>query len=83
MPKETSGVNKATEFNGRVFHDLSKIKVPEELGEIEIAKSNWHIAVNKASGFKRSAFLSQKGEWLTTCANTCTVRRNEDTQFES
>jgi hypothetical protein len=25
VPKETSGVNKATDFNGRVFHDLSKI----------------------------------------------------------
>ena len=40
MPKETSGANKATEFNGQVFHDLSKIKVTEELGQIEIAKSN-------------------------------------------
>ncbi len=60
MPKETSGANKATEFNGRVFHDLSKIKVAEELGEIEIAKSNWHIAVNKALGFKRSAFFVTK-----------------------
>ncbi len=46
VPKETSRENKATEFNGRVFHDLSKIEVPEELGQIEIAKSNWHIAVN-------------------------------------
>ncbi len=25
VPKETSGVNQATEFNGGVFHDLSKI----------------------------------------------------------
>jgi hypothetical protein len=40
VPKETSGANKATEFNGRVFQDLSKIKVPEELGQIEIAKPN-------------------------------------------
>jgi hypothetical protein len=79
VPKETSGANKATEFNGQVFHDLSKIKVPEELGKIEIAKSNWHIAVNEASGYKRSAFLSQKGESLSTCANTCTARRNKDT----
>ncbi len=60
VPKETSGVNKATEFDGQVFHDLSKIKVPEELGEIEIAKSNWHIAVDKTLGFKRSAFFVTK-----------------------
>ena len=40
VPKEASGTNKATEFNSRVFHDLSKIKVPEELGQIENAKSN-------------------------------------------
>ncbi len=38
MPKETSGVNKGTEFNSRVFHDLSKIKASEELGQIEIPK---------------------------------------------
>jgi hypothetical protein len=37
IPKEMSGENKGTEFNGRVFHDLAKIKVPEELGEIDIA----------------------------------------------
>ncbi len=60
MPKETSGANKATEFNGRVFHDLSKIKVPEELREIEITKSNLHIAVDEAPGFKRSAFFVTK-----------------------
>jgi hypothetical protein len=60
VPKETSGMNKATEFNDRVFHDLSKIKVPEELGQIEIAKSNWHIAVDKALGYKRSAFFVTK-----------------------
>ncbi len=29
LPKETSGANKATEFNGQVFYDLSKIKVKE------------------------------------------------------
>ncbi len=60
VPKETSGANKATEFNGRAFHDLSKIKVPEELGQIEIAKSSWHIAVDKVLGFKRSAFFCHK-----------------------
>jgi hypothetical protein len=60
VPKETSGANKATEFNGQVFHDLSKIKVPEELGKIEISKSNWHIAVDEALGYKRSAFFVTK-----------------------
>ncbi len=29
IPKETSGENKATKFNGWVFHNLAKIKVPE------------------------------------------------------
>jgi hypothetical protein len=60
LPKETSGANKATEFNGQVFHDLSKIKVPEELGQIEIAKSNWHIAVDEALGYKRNVFFVTK-----------------------
>jgi hypothetical protein len=40
IPKEMSGENKATEFNSQIFHDLAKIKVREELGEIDIAKSN-------------------------------------------
>jgi hypothetical protein len=38
IPKETSRENNATEFNGQFFHDLAKIKVPEELGEIDIAR---------------------------------------------
>jgi hypothetical protein len=61
VPKETSGGSKTKEFNGRVFHDLSKIRAPDELGEIEIAKSNWHILINEATGFKRSAFFITKG----------------------
>jgi hypothetical protein len=52
IPKETSGDNKATEFSIQVFHDLAKIKIPEQLGEIDIAKSNWHILVDKLTGFK-------------------------------
>ncbi len=40
IPKEMSGEIRATEFNGQVFHNLAKIKVPQELGEIDIAKSN-------------------------------------------
>ncbi len=61
VPKETSGGSKAKEFNGRVFHDLSKIRAPDELGEIKIAKSNWHILIDKATGFKRSRFFITKG----------------------
>jgi hypothetical protein len=61
VPKETSGGSKAKEFNGRVFQDLSKIRAPDELGEIEIAKSNWHILIDEATGFKRSAFFITKG----------------------
>jgi hypothetical protein len=44
IPKEALG-EKATIFNGRVGHDLSKIKAPEEL-EVTINKSNWHMMVD-------------------------------------
>jgi hypothetical protein len=50
VPKESSG-EKATTFNERVGHDLSKIKVPEGL-YVTINKPNWHIMVNQLSGFK-------------------------------
>jgi hypothetical protein len=59
--KEMSGENKATEFNGQVFHNLAKIKVPEELGEIDIAKLNCHFLFDKSTGFKQSAFFETKG----------------------
>jgi hypothetical protein len=45
---------KATIFNGRVGRDLLKIKAPEGM-EVTINKSNWHIMVDEAMGFKRSA----------------------------
>jgi hypothetical protein len=54
-----SGENKATEFNGQDFHNFAKIT--EELGEIDIAKSNWHILVDKLTGFKQSTFFEAKG----------------------
>ncbi len=50
---------KATIFNGRVGDDLSKIKAPWGMG-VTINKSNWHMMVNEASGFKRSAFFKTK-----------------------
>jgi hypothetical protein len=56
FPKETSGENKAMEFNGQVFHDLAKIKVLEKLGEIEIARLNWHILFDKVTGYKRGHY---------------------------
>ena len=46
-----------TKFNKRVYHNLAKIKVPEEFEGISIAKSNWHIIVVEATKFKRSNFL--------------------------
>ncbi len=55
VPKESLG-EKATTFNGRVGHDLSKIKVPEGL-DVTINKPNWHIMVDQSLGFKRSKFL--------------------------
>jgi hypothetical protein len=37
------------------------MKVPEVLGDIDIAKSNWHILIDEAMGFKQSAFFKMKG----------------------
>ncbi len=51
---------KATKFNGRVGHDLAKIKAPEEL-KVTISKPNWHILVDEASGFKQSKFFETTG----------------------
>ncbi len=50
-----------TTFNGRVGHDLSKIKVPEGL-DVTINKPNWYNMVNQLSGFKRSKFFVTKNE---------------------
>ncbi len=60
VPKESLG-DKVTTFNGRVGHDLSKIKVPEGL-DITINKPNWHIMVDQSLGFKRSIFCVTKNE---------------------
>ncbi len=40
---------------------LAKIKVPDELEGIILQRSNWHILVDEASGFKRSTFHKTKG----------------------
>ncbi len=58
IPKEALS-KKATIFNGRLGHDLSKIKAPEGM-EVTINKSNWHIMVDKAMGFKRNTFFKTK-----------------------
>ena len=58
ISKEALG-EKVTIFNGRVGHDLSKIKAPEGM-EVTINKSNWHMMVDEATGFKRSAFFETK-----------------------
>ncbi len=47
--------------NREVFHDLSKIKVPDEFEGITIAKSNWHLMVDEASKFKLSKYVETKG----------------------
>ncbi len=52
---------KVTTFNGRMGHDLSKIKVPEEL-DVTINEPNWHFMVNQLFGFKQSKFLVIKNE---------------------
>ncbi len=58
IPKEALR-EKTTIFNGRVDHNLSKIKALEGM-EVTINKSNWHIMVDKSTGFKRSAFFETK-----------------------
>jgi hypothetical protein len=58
IPKEVLG-EIATIFNGRVGRDLSKIKAPEGM-KVTINKSNWHMMVYEATGFKRSAFFQTK-----------------------
>jgi hypothetical protein len=50
-----------TKFNGRVYQDLAKIKVPEEFEGVTITKSNWHILVDEATKFNRSKFFEMKG----------------------
>ncbi len=60
IPKDISNDSKALKFNGRVFHDLSKIKVPDEFEGITTAKSNWHLMVDEASKFKCSKFFETK-----------------------
>jgi hypothetical protein len=46
-------------LNGRVGHDLLKINALEGM-KVTINKSNWHIMLNKAGGFKKSAFFKTK-----------------------
>ncbi len=58
IPKEVSR-EKVTTFNGRVGQDLTKIKAPQGM-EVTSNKSNWHIMVDKATGFKRSTFFETK-----------------------
>jgi hypothetical protein len=60
VSKESVGA-KASKFNGQAFHDLAKIKVPDELEGIILQRSNWHILVDEATGFKRSTFHKTKG----------------------
>ena len=59
---------KATTFNGRVGHDLAKIKAPEGM-EVRINKPNWHILVDEMSGFKRSAFFETKSGMIDYMCN--------------
>jgi hypothetical protein len=58
IPKEALR-EKATIFNGRVSHGLLKIKALKGM-EVTINKLNWHVMVNEATGFKRSAFFETK-----------------------
>ncbi len=80
VPKESLG-EKVTTFNGRVGHDLSKIKVPEGL-DATINKPNWHIMVDQSSGFKRSNFFVTKNEIIDYMYQSCTWKLSQGNQFE-
>jgi hypothetical protein len=67
ISKEATG-DKATTFNRRVGHDLSKIKALEGM-EVRINKSNWHILVDEMSGFKCSAFFETKDGMIDYMCN--------------
>jgi hypothetical protein len=60
VSKESVGI-KASKFNGQDFHDLAKIKVPDELEGIILQWLNWHIQVDEAMGFERSTIHKTKG----------------------
>ncbi len=81
VPKE-SLEEKATTFNGRVGHDLSKIKVPEGL-DVTVNKPNWHIMDDQSSGFKQSNFFMTKNEIINYIVRSCTQKLSEGTQFKS
>ncbi len=53
VSKEVSD-NRTMEFNERVMHNLSMIKVPntKEFEGIKINKPNWHLMVDEVSKFK-------------------------------
>jgi hypothetical protein len=75
IPKEDSR-EKATILNGRVGRNLLKIKAPEEM-VVTINKSNWHIMVDKATGFKRSTFFETKAgiiEYMCQTMNSKALR---------
>jgi hypothetical protein len=65
--KKTYG-EKATIFNGRVGHDLVKIKAHEEL-QVTISMSNWHILEDETMGSSNAYFLIPKVESYLTCTN--------------
>jgi hypothetical protein len=62
---------KATEFNSQESYDIAVLKLPKDITRVEINWSNWHIAIDDASGFKRRAFHQRKSgiindicEWM-------------------
>ena len=60
VPKESSS-EKATEPNGRLFHDLATIKPPKK-SDIEVSRPVWQILTDEYTGIKFSAFHSKKSD---------------------
>jgi hypothetical protein len=80
IPKEASR-DKGNIFNGRMHHDLLKIKAPDGM-EMTINKSNWLIMVDKATRIKRSAFLKTKAGFIEYMCQTMHSKPYEGVQFE-
>ena len=60
VPKESSS-EKATEPNGRLFHDLATFKTPKK-SEIEVSRPVCQILTDEYTGIKFSAFHSKKSD---------------------
>jgi len=60
VPKKTEGT-KAEKPNGRIFSDIATVKAPKSL-KLVVARPQWHLMVDEATGMKFSAFYEKKND---------------------